>query len=397
MQPILEVKGLSKRYRIGHQARYLSFREEFLSIFRPDPSTKELFWALHDVSFNVQQGQSLGIVGKNGAGKSTLLKLLSKITRPTEGRIVSRGRIASLLEVGTGFHQELTGRENVFFNGSLLGMKQREIKDRFDEIVDFSGVERFLDTPLKHYSSGMQLRLAFAVAAFLEPEILVIDEVLAVGDLEFQKKCLTKMEGVTKSGRTVLFVSHNLAAVETLCSRAILLKQGSLDMEGPTDEVLKRYRSLFAVDNTNRFVSTPGRNEDVYFKSITLSLQGKQPYYKLNLACEIASNRKHKDVFMAFDITNSIGVTIMQAIPVLEPFVRYSEKEQMINIEIDLPPLVPDRYTITTWMGSHNTETISLDREALAFEINDSPTVGRTFPHTHDHGSLVPHSRVVHG
>src|ERR1041385_1272914 len=252
MQPILEVREISKRFRIGHHAGYGSFREDLLNFFRPDRTTKEFFLGLPDISFNVHPGQSLGIVGKNGAGKSTLLKLLSKITRPTTGRIVSRGRIASLLEVGTGFHQELTGRENIFFNGSLLGMKRKEISDRFDEIVDFSGVERFLDTSLKHYSSGMQLRLAFAVAAFLEPEILVIDEVLAVGDAEFQKKCLTKMEGVTKSGRTVLFVSHNLAAVENLCSQAILLKQGNLDMEGPTDEVLKRYQSVFTSDSTNQ-------------------------------------------------------------------------------------------------------------------------------------------------
>ena len=397
MHPILEVRGLSKRYRIGHQTGYLSFREELLSFFRPDPTTKELFWALRDVSFNVQSGQSLGIVGKNGAGKSTLLKLLSKITRPTEGTIVSRGRIASLLEVGTGFHQELTGRENVFFNGSLLGMKGREIKDRFDEIVDFSGVERFLDTPLKHYSSGMQLRLAFAVAAFLEPEILVIDEVLAVGDAEFQKKCLTKMEGVTKSGRTVLFVSHNLTAVENLCSQAILLNQGHLDMEGPTEEVLKRYQSVFRVENTNRYNSPAERKEEAYFKSIILTLLGGQPSYRLNLACEIASNHKHRDAFVAFDISNSIGVTIMQALPTIEPFIRYSEHGQVVNVEIDLPPLIPDRYSISAWIGTHNTETISWEKEVIAFEIDDSPTSGRTFPHSHNHGSLVPHSRIVHG
>src|SRR6267154_5841984 len=173
-------------------------------------------------------GESIGIIGRNGSGKSTLLKILSKITPPTKGEIVSRGRIASLLEVGTGFHPELTGRENIFFNGSLLGMKRAEITSKFDEIVDFSGVEKFLDTPLKHYSSGMQLRLAFAVAAFLEPEILIIDEVLAVGDAEFQKKCLGKMEDVSKSGRTILFVSHNMAAIRALCSFAILLEQGTI-------------------------------------------------------------------------------------------------------------------------------------------------------------------------
>jgi lipopolysaccharide transport system ATP-binding protein len=204
-------------------------------------SSVEDFWALKNVSFEVLPGESIGIIGRNGAGKSTLLKILSKITPPTKGRIISRGRIASLLEVGTGFHPELTGRENIFFNGSLLGMKRKEIEDKFDEIVDFSGVERFLDTSLKHFSSGMQLRLAFAVAAFLEPEILIIDEVLAVGDAEFQKKCLGKMEDVSKSGRTILFVSHNIGLVQKLCNRSILLREGVLTAFESTDSVAAKY------------------------------------------------------------------------------------------------------------------------------------------------------------
>ena len=216
-------------------------RERLVSALKFERNTVEDFWALKDVSFEVQPGESIGIIGRNGAGKSTLLKILSKITPPTTGRIISRGRIASLLEVGTGFHPELTGRENIFFNGSLLGMKRSEISAKFDEIVDFSGVEKFLDTPLKHYSSGMQLRLAFAVAAFLEPEILIIDEVLAVGDAEFQKKCLGKMEDVNKSGRTILFVSHDLTTVEKLCTRTILLQVGSIHMMTETLAVVNHY------------------------------------------------------------------------------------------------------------------------------------------------------------
>ena len=199
MQPILEIKGISKKFRIRHeQPPYLSLRDSIAAAFTSPLGGGRVgakdFWALKDVSFDVYPGDSIGIIGKNGAGKSTLLKILSKITPPTQGKIISRGRIASLLEVGTGFHPELSGRENIFLNGSILGMRRKEIQVKFDEIVDFSGVEKFLDTPLKHYSSGMQLRLAFAVAAFLEPEILVIDEVLAVGDAEFQRKCLGKME-----------------------------------------------------------------------------------------------------------------------------------------------------------------------------------------------------------
>jgi lipopolysaccharide transport system ATP-binding protein len=242
VKPILEIQNISKKYRIGHRVGgYLSLRERLVNVLKLERSKTEDFWALNDVSFEVSPGESIGIIGRNGAGKSTLLKILSKITPATSGKIISRGRIASLLEVGTGFHPELTGRENVFFNGSLLGMKRREIGSKFDAIVDFSGIEKFLDTPLKHYSSGMQLRLAFAVAAFLEPEVLVIDEVLAVGDAEFQKKCLGKMEDVSKSGRTILFVSHNMSSLKTLCARGILIERGKKSFEGGIDEAVKRY------------------------------------------------------------------------------------------------------------------------------------------------------------
>ena len=245
MNPILEISHIGKQFRIQHRAGgYLSLRERMSNVLKFEKTTTENFWALKDVSFDVKAGESVGIMGRNGAGKSTLLKILSKITPPTTGKIVSRGRIASLLEVGTGFHPELTGYENIFFNGSLLGMKRREIATVFDAIVDFSGVEKFLDTPLKHYSSGMQLRLAFAVAAFLEPEVLVIDEVLAVGDVEFQKKCLGKMEDVSKSGRTILFVSHNIMSLKVLCSRAIILDKGTRTFDGATSDAIKHYLSV---------------------------------------------------------------------------------------------------------------------------------------------------------
>lgn len=241
MRPILEIKNISKSYRIAHERQaYLTFRDKLAGLFKPSEQIEE-FWALNDVSFSVMPGESVGIIGRNGAGKSTLLKILSRITPPTTGSIVARGRIASLLEVGTGFHQELTGRENIFMNGSILGMKKAEIKAKFDEIVDFSGVEKFLDTPLKNYSSGMQLRLAFAVAAHLEPEILIIDEVLAVGDAEFQKKCIGKMEDVSRSGRTILFVSHNFDAVEALCKRSLFLAEGKLVELGNSADIIKRY------------------------------------------------------------------------------------------------------------------------------------------------------------
>lgn len=242
-KPILEIRGVSKKFRLRHELTpYLSLRERLGQLMRWERHTdKEDFWALKDIDFDVNRGDSIAIIGKNGAGKSTLLKVLSRITPPTEGTITARGRIASLLEVGTGFHPELTGRENIFLNGSILGMRRSEIHSKLDEIISFSGVERFLDTPLKHYSSGMQLRLAFSVAAFLEPEVLIVDEVLAVGDMEFQKKCMGKMDEVSRSGRTILFVSHNLGALKNLCKTGILLRNGVVKSQGNIETVIDDY------------------------------------------------------------------------------------------------------------------------------------------------------------
>ena len=256
MQPILEVHNLSKKFHIQHEKQsYLSLRDSISNFFQKhfsniQQATSEEFWALKDVSFKVYPGESIGIIGKNGAGKSTLLKILSKITPPTKGKIISRGRIASLLEVGTGFHPELSGRENIFLNGSILGMKKKEIIKRFDEIVGFSEVENFLDTPLKHYSSGMQLRLAFSVSAFLEPEILVIDEVLAVGDYMFQAKCIKKMTDICKEGKTILFVSHNFQALKSLCKKGILLEKGNLNFTGEISDAINTYNSDSKISGT---------------------------------------------------------------------------------------------------------------------------------------------------
>jgi len=257
-RPVIEIESISKRYLIGRKVSYGSLREEItLALSAPFRRKKskdslvegeDMVWALRDVSFDVQEGEVVGIIGKNGAGKSTLLKILSRITDPTGGRITMRGRMASLLEVGTGFHPELTGRENIFLNGALLGMSNVEIRKKFDEIVDFSEIEKFLDTPVKRYSSGMYVRLAFAVAAHLEPEILVVDEVLAVGDAAFQQKCLGKMGDVAKGGRTILFVSHNMAAMRKLCTRAVLLEGGRVAATGGVEEVTEQYLNSGAVE-----------------------------------------------------------------------------------------------------------------------------------------------------
>ncbi len=318
--PIITVEGLGKRYRLGARnsgERYTALRDvvaeaatrPFRSLrdkFKPKngsssadfnlntatstapigaPSTstqnlnsrtsKEDFWALRDVSFEVKRGEVLGIIGRNGAGKSTLLKILSRITDPTEGRIKIKGRVASLLEVGTGFHPELTGRENIFLNGAILGMTKAEIKAKFDEIVAFAEVEKFLDTPVKRYSSGMYVRLAFAVAAHLEPEILVVDEVLAVGDAEFQKKCLGKMQQVAKGeGRTVLFVSHNMSSILSLCPRAILLSMGSIQLDNVSDRIVPLYLQQQAGARQFRLVSEQVRPDRTQIRAVTAETFG---------------------------------------------------------------------------------------------------------------------------
>jgi len=281
MTTAISVEHLSKAYRIGlaqelpdtlvgavtgwAAAPFRGFRSlRRLNTFGRDHDGQDTLWALRDVSFDVQEGEVVGIIGRNGAGKSTLLKILSRITEPTGGRAVVRGRVSSLLEVGTGFHPELTGRENVYMNGTILGMTKREIDRKFDDIVAFSGVTRFLDTPIKRYSSGMKVRLAFSVAAYLEPEILIIDEVLAVGDAEFQTRCVGKMEDVARCGRTVLFVSHNLPAVDRLCNRAVLLHNGSVVNIGSTGDIIEEYHSRTRTNvSETRWVRAGGEPDNV--------------------------------------------------------------------------------------------------------------------------------------
>jgi lipopolysaccharide transport system ATP-binding protein len=286
-ETVIKVENLGKKYLIRHQQseRYVALRDVLTNKFKsfgkglinlqPHSSnlqhSREEFWALKDISFEVKQGESIGVIGRNGAGKTTLLKLLGRITEPTTGRIAIKGRVASLLEVGTGFHPELTGRENIFLNGAILGMSKAEIRKKFDEIVDFAEMEKFLDTPVKRYSSGMYVRLAFAVAAHLEPEILLVDEVLAVGDVQFQKKCIGKMEEVGKEGRTVLFVSHNTTAVQTLCTLGLLLVGGALEYSGPAGECIAKY--LQENDKENGTILALGRCvcDDVCVSRVTIN------------------------------------------------------------------------------------------------------------------------------
>jgi homopolymeric O-antigen transport system ATP-binding protein len=294
MDSVIEAENLSKKYTIGSRkkAQIQSVSDVLMSKMRSvkqrfaDPFSKasqqkeeEEFWALQDLSFSVKAGETVGIIGRNGAGKSTLLKIISRITEPTTGRVTIRGRVASLLEVGTGFHPELTGRENIFLNGAILGMTKVEINQKFDGIVDFAGVEKFLDTPVKRYSSGMYVRLAFAVAAHLEPELLVVDEVLAVGDAEFQKKCLGKMGEFSESGRTVLFVSHNMSAIKAMCSRAILLESGKIVEDGGTVQVIQRYFNKDRVTACRKEWSENKRPGNDFLRLVSVALKKSENEY----------------------------------------------------------------------------------------------------------------------
>ena len=268
------VEGLSKKYIIGKQ-KDGSLRGSLANLFDRTKNDSEDFWALKDVSFGIDKGDVVGVIGKNGAGKSTLLKVLSEITKPTKGRVEINGRVSSLLEVGTGFHPELTGRENIYLNGTILGMTRKEVKSKFEEIVAFSGVEKFIDTPVKHYSSGMYVRLAFSVSAHLEPEILIIDEVLAVGDADFQKKCLGKMQDASKNGRTVLFVSHHLGSIKQLCNKGILLEAGSVKKSGEIDDVITAYQRT--IISLVKYVNTTS-SKDYYINEAYIDSMSSEFY-----------------------------------------------------------------------------------------------------------------------
>jgi lipopolysaccharide transport system ATP-binding protein len=410
----IAVENLGKRYFVGHQnrerERYTALRDVVSRNVRDlvrktrdvlrgrqivQGDEVEEFWALRNVSFEVKQGEVLGIIGRNGAGKSTLLKVLSRITEPTEGCVTLGGRLASLLEVGTGFHSELSGRENIFLNGAILGMTRSEVRRKYDEIVEFAEVEKFLDTPVKRYSSGMYVRLAFAVAAHLEPEILVVDEVLAVGDAEFQKRCLGKMHDVaTREGRTVLFVSHNMSAIRNLCARCILLSDGRIVADGPSDSTIAQYSEM----GTGKAGVTWSRPREkcisqMGFERICGRVDGKQPTMRLVCDITLRSVSHTAPVLIAVDICDRASTPIMQALPSVRPFVPGTVGVRQLSLEVDLPPLVPGWYTADFWIGAHFSSTMDQIPGAIAFEIRESPSPDRNFPHTSEHGFMVPASR----
>jgi lipopolysaccharide transport system ATP-binding protein len=405
---VVRAENLGKQYRIGRRQRYRTLRDTITETATAplrwlrrretaegEEGSANRIWALRDVAFEVKRGDVVGIIGRNGAGKSTLLKILSQITEPTTGEVEIHGRVGSLLEVGTGFHPELTGRENVLLNGAILGMKRAEISRKFDEIVAFAEVENFIDTPVKHYSSGMYMRLAFSVAAHLEQEILLVDEVLAVGDAQFQKKCLGKMNDVARQGRTVLFVSHNMQAVQQLCTAGVLLQKGSVTCQGLPQVCIQQYLADNEASDTTsweRPQHQPGGALTI--ERVALHTAGAQPEIRLEVDVEMASHSEHRPAFIAIDILDAMSVPIMQALPSAEGFIPCDRPRHEVHVAIDLPPLIPGVYGINVWVGSHNTQTLDLIRSCANFEITQSPTPERTYPHSATAGYIVPTSRV---
>jgi len=389
---IIEVNNISKKYKIQHnRGGYVALRDVLTNAFK-NPfryaknktkaiiQGKEDFWALKDINFTVEKGDAIGIIGHNGAGKSTLLKVLSQITPPTRGEIKLKGRVASLLEVGTGFNPELTGRENIFLNGAILGMTKQEITNKFDEIVEFSGIEKFIDTPAKRYSSGMFVRLAFAVAAHMEPDILLVDEVLAVGDAEFQKKCLGKMDEVTKQeGRTILFVSHNMGAIQNLCKKCILLTQGKIKMVGETNNVITKYLQS-KTWNQPQIKFKPNLNKKAQILEITIKDQNAeinnrfnyQDNFKIELIADIRT--KNKNYYTIIIIYDSIGNIILASTD------EDSDDSFISNLDrgkckytINFPNKLfkPGQYYITISLTSKDEGKVDKHEHILNFEVID--------------------------
>jgi lipopolysaccharide transport system ATP-binding protein len=358
---------------------------------------EEEFWALKDVSFEVKQGEVVGIIGRNGAGKSTLLKILSRITEPTKGRVTLRGRVASLLEVGTGFHPELTGRENIFLNGAILGMSKVEIKKKFDEIVAFAEVERFLDTPVKRYSSGMYVRLAFAVAAHLEPEILVVDEVLAVGDAEFQKKCLGKMKDVATGGRTVLFVSHNMGAVRNLCQNGILLEKGHLKDQGEIVRVTDTYMKAPQLEKVcfeNRRIRL--ETLALYEKSSEQKCQNVSFGQNYQVQLEVSAKEKNIKASPLLKIFNQNGV-LVSSICGPEEGIEFHELGEREKYFIDLGKveLFPGHYRLSLFFYGLGAEPLIEIPSALEFEVLGAPLNDAIRSYRSDHGIYRIASRMI--
>ena len=400
----VRIDGVAKRYRIG--ARDVrSFREslrDFVTGRRADAGPSRDLWALDDVTFDVANGEAVGIVGRNGAGKSTLLKILSRITEPTRGEVRIRGRVSSLLEVGTGFHGELTGRENIALNGAILGMSRAEIRDRFDDIVAFAEIEKFIDTPVKHYSSGMYMRLAFAVAAHLEPEILIVDEVLAVGDSAFQEKCLRKMGDVATEGRTVLFVSHNMPAVKALCQRAVWLSEGRVAEIGPAGDVVDHYlrQTVRRADRGDVEKLIAGLPDDALFRlrDVRLRQHGQETSLVANGApasLEVRFDVKKTTLGLQVwaQLYDSDGVLLFETIHNADSEAPPLMEAGSYTATMLLPPnlLAARQYQFHVGASLHNVRLITPQPVRIHFDVQHTGIVNRAYGSYHPVGRLAPH------
>ncbi|MBL0273035.1 MAG: ATP-binding cassette domain-containing protein [Chitinophagaceae bacterium] len=377
MKPAIEIRNLGKRYKLTTSPPYVALRDvisdSVKNIFSKKKKPENSFWALQDIDFDIEPGERVGIIGRNGAGKSTLLKIISRITPPTTGNAIVRGRVGSLLEVGTGFHPELTGRENIYLNGSILGLKKAEINKQLDAIIEFSGVEKFIDTPLKHYSSGMQLRLAFSVAAHLEPEILLIDEVLAVGDMEFQKKCLGKMEEVSKKdGRTILFVSHNLKAINDFCQKALLLDKGKMVLYDKVKTITNAYITSLDTGKIERKLRLK-TSKSIYFSSIKAVDGSRKSKFvfsngeKIAIIISVENNDWQNDFTIGFGLNCFPKGRILISHKVCKSINMKLAKEFIVWLPID--ELTPNSYSIDISILDDKKEILDSMMDALSFEI----------------------------
>ncbi|MGB0909145.1 MAG: ABC transporter ATP-binding protein [Nitrospirales bacterium] len=393
MKNAITIEKLSKQYRLGqnHETMFREMLANFLhDPFRKNRSNRETIWALKDLSFSISKGEVVGIIGRNGAGKSTLLKLLSKITHPTSGEITLQGRVSALLEVGTGFHEELTGRENIYLNGSILGLKKYEINEKLDAIINFSGVETFIDTPIKRYSSGMRMRLGFSVAAHLAPDILLVDEVLAVGDIAFQKKCLQAMDDLRGGGRTVLFVSHNMAAIENLCPRTLWIDNGQLRQDGDTRDVVRSYMSSFAEKQANIFDLTKHKtrsgNGSIRFTSLQFLNLEKQPQDlfrsgdSLIVRFNFEVNKKTRTPYFGIKIFSDLGTLLTELNTWNSSFeiLQLNPEVGTLELQIKNLNLMPGQYPISIWISDGSTLIDVIDHCAtLDMEASDFYQTGR--------------------